>query len=304
MCIVIAGISPVTPTRNELTISCLANPDGFGYAIAVDKGSGLMDLSVNRGMDATVIIDGFLDEISAYGDSVVCWSFHARISTHGLVSLENCHPFFIGDDTLSALSHNGILPVSIARGDTRSDSRVFAEDYLPEVDGVRGLGRSAVADLLEGFVEGSNSKVVIISANPDADYPLTILGESLGHWRNKVIWFSNHGYEPFPVSTYAQNYRIHTQAYDKFDSGKEGDFAHDIAAAEKRFLTRAEVDSSEKYSRCSDINCGSFVSEFDDYCPTCGACQMCEQHASNCVCYTVPFVSMRSSPRGSPEELL
>ncbi len=285
MCIVIAGVGSACPTRNELKVSCINNPDGFGWAIVSDKGSGLKDLTVDKGMVDENMVDSFLSTMSALGDSVIAWTFHARIFTHGAVSLANTHPFYVGGDELTVVAHNGILPVDIAKGDTRSDSRIFAEDYLPAVGGVQALNSPQLSGLLEGFVYGANSKVVVLTANPEADYALTIFGENSGHWRNNEIWFSNRSYEPYQsYTTHKEGFTTHTNRYSEYTAGG---FSADLADVKARLLTAGEAAVAEKWSRCADINCGAFVSEFDDYCSTCDACQMCERKSKDCMCYTV-----------------
>src|SRR5487761_1930720 len=285
MCIVIAGMGTACPTRNELRVSCINNPDGFGWAIVSDKGSGIRDLTVNKGMLDSAIIDSFLETMAALGDTVVAWTFHARIFTHGAVSIANTHPFYLGDDELTIVAHNGILPVEIDNGDTRSDSRIFAEDYLPAVGGVKAHNSRHLSGLIEGFVYGSNSKVVVLTANPEADYALTIFGESSGHWRDNEIWFSNHSYEPARSYSAVGNtsWSNHTNKYNEYTAGG---FAADLASVKANLLTDSEAAIAEKFTRCSDVNCRALVSEFDDYCPTCDCCQMCERGSKDCMCYT------------------
>ena len=286
MCIAIAGLGSAIPNRQELLICCTNNPDGFGWGIVSDAGSGLKDLRMDKGMIKEEMVDGFLAEMSALGDTVIAWTFHARIFTHGAVSLANTHPFYLGDDAETIVCHNGILPVTIAKGDTRSDSRVFAEDYLTALGGIEALNSVVVSDLVEGFVYGCNSKVVILTSNPVAEYSLVIFGESGGHWRNKEIWFSNHSYETPTYATTA-NFRHHTARYTEWESECPTGFAGPLGEVKKQLLSAAEAQNGEKFIRCADINCGSFVSEFDDYCSVCGTCQMCERDSLNCLCYNI-----------------
>src|ERR1035437_743189 len=264
MCISIAGVGSAIPNRAELLTCCVNNPDGFGWGIVSDRGSGLKDLIMDKGMVAKEQVDAFLAAMSALGDTVIAWTFHARIYTHGAVSLANTHPFYMGEDSETIVCHNGILPVTIVKSDGRSDSRVFAEDYLPALGGIEALNSTVVSDLVEGFVYGANSKVVILTANPLAEYSLVIFGESSGHWRDKEIWFSNHSYEEQPKYQPLAQYRSHTARYTEWERESTG-FAGPLGEVKKQLLTAAEAQNGERFVRCSDINSGSFLSGVDAY---------------------------------------
>ena len=305
MCIVIAGIGTGLPTRNELKVSCVNNPDGFGWAI-VSSQKDVKVLDVRRSMVAAVAIDTFFEKMSQLGQSVVAWTFHARIYTHGKISLANTHPFFVGDDELTVLAHNGILPVTIAEDDDRSDSKVFAEEYLPALGGILGLAKQVQYDLVEGFVYGANSKVVILTAHPEAKYALLIFGETTGHWRKgkngNDVWFSNHSYEPYSWLGTGTNYRSRsitsTGRYDQFTAGG---FEADMANLKTTLLTKREADDATMYTRCITKGCQGLVEEWDDICEKCDTCQSCELDRLACLCWQ-PSLSARE--RASVSELL
>jgi hypothetical protein len=311
MCIVIAGIGTACPTRHQLILSCDNNPDGFGWAIVSEGHEGKV-LTMDKSMDEKSAIDGFLEAMAELGDSVVAWTFHARIMTHGKTSLANTHPFFIGDDELSVLAHNGILPVSIGKNDDRSDSKIFAEEYIPAIGGILGLNEKVKSELVEGFVYGSNSKIVVLTAHPDAEYALIIFGEASGHWGKggqKDIWFSNHSYETEPynwrtagaVGNVTTRSIGSTTRYDEFTAGG---FATDLKGIRANLLTKRELADAVMYTRCINNGtgpgqmCTGLIAEFDDICPTCDLCQQCEMDKLACQCWQ-PSMSARERANAS-----
>jgi hypothetical protein len=186
--------------------------------------------------------------------------FHARIATRGGVNLKGCHPFVVGDGTESLLAHNGILPLGIPAEDTRVDSQVFAEDIIPMFGGVEALMNQYTWDVLDGFVEGANSKIVILNTVHE-DYPVIILGENLGHWDKKSgLWWSNNSYKERPVYTPSTRmYGTTERVIDAYDTFTEG-----IGAP------------------C--ITCFVELNNNAEYCEWCRTCQDCGSNLNNCLC--------------------
>src|SRR5579864_8534045 len=94
-----AGIMPV---ESHLKNGALSNPDGHGYAIVTSTG-----IIVERSLYSYGLITKFMKEREAYPDGPAL--FHSRISTGGLTSVGNCHPFRAGEDDETVIAHNGIL---------------------------------------------------------------------------------------------------------------------------------------------------------------------------------------------------
>lgn len=182
MCVICYSPADTMPTEQDLINSNSNNPDGFGWAIRTDSG-----IITGKTMDSDEAIDQFLELRSQHiGYDAV---YHARITTHGVTALENNHPFMVGDDR-TILVHNGMLPITVARGDSRSDTRIFAENVLP----ARGLGvldKAKARRKLERWMYGS--KMVIMSTRGDLQQDTYILNESDGVW-DKGLWFSNSSY--------------------------------------------------------------------------------------------------------------
>ena len=266
MCIALAGLGNLCPTHAELTRACEANPDGFGYAIVVDSVHG-RTLLTERTMSAKAAIRGFLGDLATHGELVVAWTFHARIATHGSVNVQNCHPFTVGDDPLTVIAHNGILPLATDRD--RSDSRVFAEDVLPRFGGVAVFDDDVLCSILDGWVENSGSKVVILTAAP-TEFPLVILNESAGHW-NETWWASNRSYEDrkswTTYGTYPSTIRQSTQAF-------------------------VDADDDVVEDKCVNPLCDNYPTTYEDRCDWCNTCQACEFDAWVCECYVGPNHSL------------
>lgn len=182
MCIICYSPADTMPTEQDLVNSNSNNPDGFGWAIRT--GSGII---TGKTMDSDKAIDQFLELRSQHiGYDAV---YHARITTHGVTALENNHPFTVGDKR-TILVHNGMLPVQVAKGDSRSDTRIFAEKILPS----RGLGvldKPKARRKLEKWMTGS--KMVIMSTRGDLRQETYILNESSGIW-DQGLWYSNSSY--------------------------------------------------------------------------------------------------------------
>lgn len=182
MCIICYSPADTMPTEQDLLNSNSNNPDGFGWAIRTPDG-----IITGKTMDSDEAIDQFLELRSRHiGYDAV---YHARITTHGVTALENNHPFIVGDER-TILVHNGMLPITVARGDSRSDTRIFAENVLP----ARGLGvldKAKARRKLEKWMYGS--KMVIMSTRGDLKQDTYILNESDGIW-DQGLWFSNSSY--------------------------------------------------------------------------------------------------------------
>lgn len=121
--------------------------------------------------------------------------FHARISTHGVNTVENCHPFRIGKAKHVAIAHNGILPCEPGPFDIRSDSRFFAEDILPAQGGFMSLISDRVE--WERWMGWQNKIVAIGSVRGTPS--MVILNRIMGDF-DEGIWWSNRSYKR--VATY------------------------------------------------------------------------------------------------------
>jgi glutamine amidotransferase len=217
-------------------------------------------------MNADTSINRFIEMRGKYPEGYAMW--HARFATHGTTTVDNCHPFKVGNDSHTYLAHNGILPIVEPQGDSRSDTRIFAEDLLPTIGGVASLDNMQVQNLIEDFTTGS--KVCILTVHPDAKYQCYLFHEEKGWRDDSNVWWSND-------SCYlAKPYSYKSANDNKWFSAKPLDF-----------ITHKE----DTYFDCKV--CNFVVSEDeliesglgDDYCPSCSSCYQCYAQMSDDLCY-------------------
>lgn len=186
MCILIYADGGKTIPRKHLESSCESNPDGFGWAIIAGDPEQGWRIIHDKSMIASKAMDTFEKARAEHPDYPAM--FHARIATHGSVNIDNCHPFHVEAGTM--LAHNGILPIK--ERDGRSDTRQFAEEWLPT------LGVSELLDDPDGFAQLEHftrgSKLVVLSVSPTLQKFAYIVNEDDGHWVDGV-WYSNSSYK-------------------------------------------------------------------------------------------------------------
>jgi hypothetical protein len=151
------------------------NSDGMGVAIAMGK-----ELKVYKEMKDFPYFRDLIEQYEKY-DMIV----HFRIATHGYVDLDNCHPFMISDKV--AMIHNGVLSGMDDADFVRSDTRVFAEDYLtPIMKDFPGILENTAFLSMITQIAGSWNRIAFLTA--DGRY--AIINEDDGEWINEC-WFSN-----------------------------------------------------------------------------------------------------------------
>jgi len=254
MCLLCVINPGVTPTREELYTAAESNPHGFGYAfLTKDK------IITGRGMDADEVIERFLRIREGLTD---CYAmFHARFTTHGATSKANCHPFRVGGNEDIVLAHNGILPLSPL--DNRSDTRMFAEDWLPSL-GVEALDDPVTFAELEKW---AGSKVAVFSLDPRLEKNVYILNEHMGHWKDGV-WWSNYSYEPYSASCSPYSKASKPRWYDEIQELE---------------------DFSDPYDECSFCRLEGQINREYGYCTNCLSCADCYEDLADCLCYKPNF---------------
>ena len=145
------------------------------------------------------------------------------------------------------------MGVEIPAGDDRSDTLVFAEDWLPNflelLDDESGFGE------LEELVSGS--KICIFSTAPELESQVYILNEDLGHWVGG-LWWSNYSY------SFKNTFNYWSES--KWDYVKDYDY---------------NLDNDYCFS-CEMYKPHALV---DFVCATCNSCLDCMADLDDCLCY-------------------
>jgi hypothetical protein len=162
MCIIAVKHSGTQLDWNRLQDCFEANPDGAGFAYAVDEGiyisKGFMEFESLRSAVATARIRTEHEVL-----------FHFRIATHGQVIPANTHPFPLSSDraeldaldviTPMAIAHNGIVSGVAIPDKTMSDTMAFITSYLAPM-GVKAVANPTNHPLIQ---LASQSKLAIMT---------------------------------------------------------------------------------------------------------------------------------------------
>lgn len=198
MCVISFYRPGVKPNEECLKNGARSNDDGHGYAVIVGD-----SIHVGKSMDSEAAIAAFLKVREAHPESYAL--FHSRITTDGVTDVDNCHPFMIGGDSRTVLAHNGILPDEArpAKGDNRSDTRILAEDLIPQRKFGHLSQRRARRRLRNWLLKDRYpNKVVILTTDPAYGQRGYIINQDLGEWSNGV-WWSNSSYKGWSRYSYS-----------------------------------------------------------------------------------------------------
>lgn len=283
MCLLTFMREGVIANVDDLRRGAVYNDDGFGFA--VHAGSSVI---TGHGMNFDQVLDQFL-KVRAKHRGVAL--FHSRITTHGKTDVSNCHPFRVGGDNLTVVGHNGMLPIQLPKNEHRSDTRIFAEDYLPGLGGVYALDNQQTYDTLEKWSKGS--KLVVITANQWANREWYILNEKDGHWDDGV-WWSNYSYCYEPAKTYGYGYS---------SSYTTGGWSGSVVRMPKD--NQETIDDSEaEYWNMYEVTCPVceerevYDLDYEDpiVCDTCGYCMWCQQYCGGADCRCPDDDGLKSGP--------
>lgn len=247
-------------TEERLHNGASFNNDGHGWAVV--QGNRIV---TGKSMDSTLAIDAF---IKAYRNATGPALFHSRYATHGSETIANVHPFPVKKIRDTYVAHNGILPKSAhpAKGDDRSDTRIFADEILPQR--YARLDRERVRNAMSNWL--GHNKIAILTTNKRYSRQLYIIGQELGNWQDGV-WFSNYDHEGFRfkwggkgveavIGKHAQ-LDVNNEPIDMFrDRENECAWCHEVGK-----INNAEV------------------------CEVCGTCQDCFEPFRECSCYAPAF---------------
>lgn len=180
MCIIALKPEKIQFSRAQLKIMWDSNPDGAGFMYAQDG-----KVHIVKGL---MTLDALWDAIQEVGP-LRKLVIHFRIRTHGAVSKELTHPFWIREGELGMV-HNGVIrelvnETSEEESDTAVFARKFGEAYNNPLLAVKHDFHRAMLEAYIGY-----SKMVFMDGT-GATY---ILNESQGEWHNNV-WYSNGNYK-------------------------------------------------------------------------------------------------------------
>jgi hypothetical protein len=229
------------------------NPDGHGYAIVTDKG-----IIVGRSMNPDQLIDEFMVLRAEYRTGPAL--FHSRIATSGTIDLSGCHPFYVGRSSDTVVAHNGHF-FQPQKGDSRSDTRIFAEDIMPHR--FRNPDNRGRMRRLRQYA-GSYNKLVILTANPFRRRRAYLVNEKSGMWVGSE-WHSNCDWCGVPKKP--------------------------TVVSQKMWW-----DDIDDISGC--LQCGEQLWGDEQFCARCGFCQDCKQQDDHCLCFR-PWPSVIGTPSGS-----
>ena len=271
MCMLCVIPPSTIPSRAKLENSALNNPDGFGFAIVIPEENRI---HVERTMNADEAINNFLTLREKYNTGYAMW--HARLATHGTTDVSNCHPFMVSNEQ-TYLAHNGILGVlHDSKTDTRSDTRIFAEDVIAKL-GVQVLDDPQIWNVLEEFTRGS--KVCILTLDPKAQHQMYLFHADAGKIDDTGVWWSNDSCDIGYTRWYSsRNYNYFGDEYDDYD--------YVIGAPKKDTSAHTKADgydytcvACQAFFRSEDMEKSEWI------CAYCHVCQMCDEEKGSCLCY-------------------
>lgn len=176
MCCLIVSKDGKMITEKEFFTAVDNNPDGIG--IAHSDGTTFGN---KKFLSEDLAWEYFTDHMPTGHRYVI----HFRNASAGTVSLDNVHPFPVGDDTF--MFHNGTLYAPELCHDSHSDTKMLAimlKKYKQPI-----IGNHILINLLSGYADPS--KLVFFKKTG----AYQIINFHLGIWEEaRNIWFSNNGY--------------------------------------------------------------------------------------------------------------
>ena len=199
MCIAIVKPKGINILEEHLYNGWLINDDGAGFACITNEG----DFFIHKSMTWEGFIDVYKNAVKDFGDTSD-FLIHFRITSKGDTTLSNCHPFIVDEDRV--IIHNGTMyNIAIDKDDPRSDTKVFAEDWLSQLPAA-WEDNAVLRVMIEDFIGAS--KIALLHRTKG----VTIFNADKGVW-DKGIWYSNKtyiAYTPNAIGTQIFDYYTNT----------------------------------------------------------------------------------------------
>jgi glutamine amidotransferase len=219
--------------------------------------------------------------------SFVC---HFRISTHGKINEENCHPFLVNPKL--GFAHNGIIR-NAPTSPNYSDTYMFNVTILQNLPS-NFLSNVSIQLLLQEYI-GSGSKLAFLSY----DNKITLINEKAGQWDENGVWFSNGGYKEYDYfdaggtrvsgsfysgGTYTKSYKQSSMGFASSVFPSTNSKINEIDWDKK--LKTEKVDSNVvAYAKSDCCDAFDYKSSYDDKCGFCDKTLVGYREKQNGYCY-------------------
>jgi glutamine amidotransferase len=261
MCLALFHAKGHRLTEEEFDNAAMANSDGVGFAYYSKKNN----IMIEKGTNIFEMKEKYFSIVEKVGERSP-FMVHFRLATHGSVSDTNCHPFRINQHDV--MIHNGVLPVVYGKGEHRTDTQVFADEYLAKLPDC-WYDNDYLYDMVEDYCSGS--KLVIMTNNPKSKYGIYVINSKQGSYdQENNRWFSNSSHQGSWM-----NYRN----WSKPSAQAKSVTSNDIIAAN----ACSWDDDSYLLEKCD--MCGR-MEVVEEVCYECGTCQRCYNDTmSDCKCW-------------------
>ncbi len=240
MCIIAVIPKKTIPPKEETLRKCWdSNPHRAGFMYVTKEG-----IQIHKFKKFKDFYRSFSKFHIDHGDKSP-FVIHMRYATHGAVNKENTHPFRVSDKV--AFCHNGVIHKHKKEAtDKKSDTRVFNETILAELDDDALLYNPSISKLLGDYI--GKSKLVFLNTKGQAN----IVNADLGDWVDGV-WYSNE---------YYKTPRVWKKKVDASSAGWYGnpyadgysdyDWRRDLTGQNRSPVTpfRKEIKTSDKCTNC------------------------------------------------------
>jgi glutamine amidotransferase len=238
MCVAIYIPAGATVAENILRGVFRRNDDGVG--VAWSDGS---KLDIWRTMND---INGVVSLVASLRDYPVL--VHFRYATHGTVTMDNVHPFWLDERRRAVVAHNGVIQIGIANNE--SDTRSFVRNVLGQMkDG--WWNNPTTVSQIEKLTNGS--RVVIMEDDGRPHFLNKLAGETSAD----NVWFSNSQWkefvDPTAKSLHASMILAETGERKAYTHGTGSAYAASHGSSQSDFWHRGDRDPFQSASATKSL---------------------------------------------------